>query len=119
MKLDKKIIFDLIFILIFFIFVWSSYYNFEDKGFVITPEEYTITEVYSYHGRHSIKYRVNITYEKDGIKYTPHCYINKNEFKIVKYYFDNISEQATKNYLGNIKVYKNMDFTILKNEKNN
>ena len=119
MKSNKKIIFDFIFVLIFIPFFWYHYYIFETKAYVLTPSEYNITKVYSYVPKGGIHYRVNITYEKDGQKYTSRCFVSKYEFNIIKKYFYNISKDDAKNYLGNIKVYKNMPFIILKNEKIN
>ena len=117
MNRNKLAIFSLLLILIFFIIGVCLP---DSKGYVLTPSEYTITNVYSYRTRRSRRYQINITYKKDGKEYKSHCYsnIDENEFNIIKNYFDNKGEEATKNYLGNIKVSGSSDFKILNEDIN-
>ena len=94
------------------------------KGYILTPEEYTITRVTTYttvsNHNHSNRYQIDITHEKDGKVYKSHCYtfVDEDEYNIIKGFFDSGNQEAAKNYIGNIKAYHSTDFKILNEEIN-
>lgn len=124
MEKRKKVKLSILAFAVLIILPFIAPLHVDTKNYILTPEEYTITGVTTYetvsNHYHSRRYQINITHEKDGKVYKSHCYtfVDKDEYNIIKSYFDSGNQEAAKNYIGNIKAYHSSDFKILNEEIN-